>query len=61
MPGRGTPRHAIRIPDRLWELFGESTGRAGTDRNAALRALIAWYVGQGDLPARPERDGGPPR
>lgn len=55
MPGRGTPRHAIRIPDELWQRLGEVTEAAGTDRNTVIRALIRWYVREAGagLPPRP--------
>lgn len=55
MPGRGTPRRAIRMPDALWERFGEAAQAAGTDRNAVVRELIRWYVRESgaELPRRP--------
>lgn len=49
MPGRGTPRHTIRIPDPIWDRFGEAAG----DRAAILRQLVLWYLGEGELPVRP--------
>jgi len=55
MPGRGTPRRAIRIPDPLWERFGQVVEEMETDRNSIIRELIAWYVRDSGatLPPRP--------
>lgn len=55
MPGRGTPMRAFRLPERLWLAFGAATARRGTDRGAALRAFIRWYVREpgAELPDRP--------
>lgn len=44
MPGRGTPKYGIRVPEDAWNRFGEATTQAGTDRSAVLRAFIAWYL-----------------
>lgn len=56
MPGRGTPRHAIRIPDDLWDRAGETAEATGTDRNAAIREFLRWFVREpgAQLPERPE-------
>lgn len=51
--GRGTARQTIRVDEDLWQRFGTATTTAGTDRSAALRALIAWYLHTGPLPKRP--------
>jgi len=52
---RGTPRRAIRIPDQLWERFGQAVEHMETDRNSIIRTLIAWYVRDAGvaLPPRP--------
>ncbi len=59
MPGgRGTPRHTLRLDDRIWDLFGEAT----PDRAGVLREFIDWYVGVpgAELPVRPiDRRPGP--
>ena len=56
MPGRGTPHASFRVPERLWQRFGEVTTLAGTDRASALRSFIRWYVREpgSSLPDRPE-------
>lgn len=45
----------LRLPEPLWEVFGEAAERAGTDRSALLRELIRWYTRQAGakLPERP--------
>ncbi|MFD0742425.1 hypothetical protein ACFQ1L_11775 [Phytohabitans flavus] len=54
-PTRGTPTRPIRIEPALWESFGKATARQGTDRSAALRDFIRWYIGEAGatLPERP--------
>lgn len=52
-------KHRVRglrgIPDELWDAFERETSRADTDRSAALRAYMEWYVRQpgAPLPDRP--------
>jgi hypothetical protein len=52
-------KHPVRglrgVPDDLWTEFEQATSRAGTDRSAALREFMAWYVGRpgAELPQRP--------
>ena len=53
MPGRGTPKHSFRISDALWDRCGQQAWSVGADREAVLRQLVAWYVGEGELPTRP--------
>lgn len=57
MPGRGTPRQAIRIPDELWRRFGTAAQAAGMDRAVLIREFVRWFVRDADarLPQRPER------
>lgn len=51
--------HPVRglrgIPADLWAEFARVTDRAGTDRSAALRACMEWYVRRpgAALPERP--------
>lgn len=40
MPSKGTPRHAIRIPDTLWQEFQAETSEAGTNPSETIRQLI---------------------
>lgn len=56
MPGRGTPRWAIRVPENLWLRFGEATATAGTDRSAVMREFIRWYTREqgAKMPRRPD-------
>ena len=48
MPGRGTPRWAIRVPEELWAAFGAATSEMGKDRSAVLRDFMRWYVREGE-------------
>jgi hypothetical protein len=52
---KGTPTRPIRVALGLWDRFGEATERVGTDRSTALRAFMAWYIGEegAKLPKRP--------
>lgn len=52
MPGRGTTKSGIRVPDALWQRFGEL---AEPDRSAVLREFIRWYVREpgAQMPRRP--------
>jgi hypothetical protein len=53
MPGRGTPKQTLRVPDDLWERFGQVAG--DTRRATVLREFMRWYVGEAGarLPKRP--------
>lgn len=55
MPGRGTPKVTLRVPETLWQQLGEATSAAGTDRAALIRAFIRWYLRESGakLPDRP--------
>ena len=55
MPGRGTPKHGVRMPDEVWQRFGEAAEAAGVDRTILLRAFVDWYTRQpgATLPRRP--------
>jgi hypothetical protein len=55
MPGRGTPKITLRVPEETWRRFGLAAAKAGVDRATLLRAFIAWYSGDIDakLPDRP--------
>jgi len=46
MPGRGTTKSGIRVPDELWRRFGELVEAAGTTRSEVLREFLRWYVGE---------------
>ncbi|MFG3338688.1 hypothetical protein [Glycomyces sp. NPDC048151] len=50
-----TPR-AVRIPDDEWQALDAVARAHATNRTAAIRALIRWYVGApgATLPARIE-------
>ncbi len=52
--GRGTARQTIRVPEDLWERFGELAG--DQRRSELVREFIRWYVGEDDaqMPERPE-------
>lgn len=55
MPGRGQPLHAFRLPEEIWERFGQAAAAMGTERGTAIREFIAWYVREpgAELPPRP--------
>lgn len=44
MPGRGTPRHAVRIPDDLWQAAIAAAERQGTTLTEVVRAALERYV-----------------
>ena len=44
MPSKGTPRHAIRIPDDLWADFQAATSEAGTNPSETIRQLVREWV-----------------
>ena len=44
MPSKGTPRHAIRIPDALWAEFQAATATAGTNPSETIRQLVREWV-----------------
>lgn len=46
MPSKGTPRHAIRIPDALWREFQAATQQAGTNPSVVIRRLVREWVEQ---------------
>ncbi|MGQ4353182.1 GIY-YIG nuclease family protein [Streptomyces drozdowiczii] len=50
-----TPTRPIRVDLGMWAEFGAATQAMGTDRSAALRAFMAWYVNRpsAPLPVRP--------
>lgn len=55
--GQGTPRQTVRVPEALWDQFGELAGEQ--ERSRVIREFIAWYVGQGEMPERPAPEEGP--
>lgn len=44
MPSKGTPRHAIRIPDALWAEFQAATQQAGSNPSVVIRGLVREWV-----------------
>lgn len=44
MPTKGTPRHAIRIPDELWEAALAEARDRGENLNEAIRRFLRAYV-----------------
>jgi metal-responsive CopG/Arc/MetJ family transcriptional regulator len=55
VPGRGTTKSGIRVPEDLWRRFGEQATANGTDRSSLLREWIRWYLHDPDAkaPKRP--------
>lgn len=53
--GGKTPTRPIRVDLALWAAFGDATAGEGTDRSAALRAFMGWYLRLpgAELPERP--------
>lgn len=46
MPGRGTPRHAVRIPDELWRAAAKLAKRHGESVSDVVRAALERYVAE---------------
>lgn len=44
MPGRGTTRHAIRIPDPLWRAALAKARDRGDELSAVIRRALEAYV-----------------
>lgn len=44
MPSKGTPRHAIRIPDALWREFQAATKAAGLNASEVIRQLVREWL-----------------
>jgi hypothetical protein len=41
MPGRGTPKVTLRVPEDLWQRFGEL---AEPDRATVICEFMKWFV-----------------
>lgn len=54
MPGKGTPRHTIRVPDELWEAALREAEDRGEILADVIRRLLRQYVDQED-PDAPSR------
>ena len=56
MPGRGTPKVTLRVPEDVWREFGQAAAAVGMDRAALLRQFIQWYIRQPEakIPKRPD-------
>ena len=44
MPGRGTPRHAVRVPDELWQTAVEIAKHRGETLTEVVREALERYV-----------------
>lgn len=44
MPGRGTPKRAVRIPDELWSAARRKAKERGEDVSTVVRAALEIYV-----------------
>lgn len=53
-----TPTRPVRVDLDEWAEFGKAAAAMGTDRSAAIRAFMAWYIHKpGAKPVkRPDRD-----
>lgn len=53
--GQSSPLQNFRLDRPLWRRFGRATAKNGTNRTAALRQFVLWYLGDEDtaLPVRP--------
>lgn len=51
-----TPTRPIRVDLGIWAEFGAAAGAMGTDRSAALRSFMGWYLNKpgATMPVRPE-------
>ncbi|MEV4784021.1 hypothetical protein AB0K53_00955 [Streptomyces tuirus] len=52
-----TPTRPIRVDLTDWGVFGEATNAMDTDRSAALRAFMDWYLHKpgSKAPTRPSK------
>ncbi len=52
-----TPTRPIRVDLTDWGIFGEATNAMGTDRSAAFRAFMDWYLYKpgSKAPVRPNK------
>lgn len=52
-----TPTRPIRVDLTEWGVFGEAATTMGTDRSAALRAFMDWYLHKpgSKTPVRPSK------
>ncbi|MGW2861932.1 hypothetical protein [Streptomyces sp. NPDC001205] len=52
-----TPTRPIRVDLTDWGVFGEAANAEGTDRSAALRAFMDWYLHKpgSKTPTRPTK------
>lgn len=48
MPGRGTTKRSIRIPDALWDPALAKAKRRGETLNEVIRAALERYLTQDD-------------
>jgi predicted DNA-binding protein len=58
--GRGTARQSVRVPEPLWERFGQLAQAEGKDRSAIVREFIQRYIeehGDQQGPPEPNRSG----
>jgi predicted DNA-binding protein len=46
--GRGTARQSVRVPEPLWERFGELAQAEGKDRSTVVREFIRKYIEERD-------------
>jgi hypothetical protein len=42
--GKGTARQTIRVETEVWEDFGATADRLGSDRSALIREYILWAI-----------------
>lgn len=50
-----TPTRPVRVDLDTWAAFGNATRTMDTDRSAAIRAFMAWYIREpgAKMPQRP--------
>lgn len=59
-PGRPAtgvdPVRGVRIPDKRWQKFDETTKAAGTDKSKAVNDFVGWFNREdgAKLPKRPD-------
>ncbi|SHL74018.1 hypothetical protein [Streptomyces yunnanensis] len=53
-----TPTRPVRVDLDEWAEFGKAAAAMGTDRSAAIRAFMAWYIHKPGAKQvkRPDRD-----
>lgn len=55
MPGRGTPKRAIRVPEELWQAALAKAEARGENLSVEVRKFLERYTQRRDKPAKRTR------